>query len=175
MQLCVSRGKLTCGVICKVHRLRVCNIRPASHLYVHLHQYIRTNVHLRTYFKKDMTNVFCELLSIKEPQAALQNKEATAQSYHKMLNNNTKQSPRIKVTFFECMGEMGMNICGCVNNSLSLFYFCLQQIFKEKNLWPTYASTLYSQMDHPSPPSSVRTVWVTPVSLLPENSDKMTL
>ena len=39
-----------------------------------------------------MTNIFCELLSIKEPQTTLQNKETTVQSYRKMSIQNTKKS-----------------------------------------------------------------------------------
>ena len=35
-----------------------------------------------------MADVFYELLSIKEPQTVSQNKETTAQSYRKMLNQN---------------------------------------------------------------------------------------
>ena len=37
--------------------------------------------------------MFCELISIKEPQTTLQNKETSAQSYRKMSNQNTKKSP----------------------------------------------------------------------------------
>ena len=39
-----------------------------------------------------MTNIFCELLSIKEPQKTFQNKETTVQSYRKMSIQNTKKS-----------------------------------------------------------------------------------
>ena len=38
-------------------------------------------------------DIFCESLSTTEPQAKLQNKETTVQSYQKMLNQNTKKSP----------------------------------------------------------------------------------
>ena len=38
-----------------------------------------------------MTDVFCDLLSIKEPQIMLQNKEITLQSYRKMLNQNNQE------------------------------------------------------------------------------------
>ena len=41
--------------------------------------------------------MFCELLSIKEPQTKLQNKETTVQSYWKMPNQNIKKSPEIKL------------------------------------------------------------------------------
>ena len=37
------------------------------------------------------------LLSIKEPQATLQNKETTVQNYRKMSNQNTKKSTGIKL------------------------------------------------------------------------------
>ena len=44
-----------------------------------------------------MTDIFCELLSIKEPQTTLQNKETTVQSYRKMSIQNAKQSLGIEV------------------------------------------------------------------------------
>ena len=37
--------------------------------------------------------MFCELLSIKEPETTLQNKETNVQSYCKISNQNTKKSP----------------------------------------------------------------------------------
>ena len=40
-----------------------------------------------------MTDIFCELLSIKEPRATLQSKEASVQSYRKMSNQSIKKSP----------------------------------------------------------------------------------
>ena len=45
------------------------------------------------FLKDDLTDMFCELLSFKEPQAMLQKKEATVQSYQKMLCLKTKKSP----------------------------------------------------------------------------------
>ena len=48
-----------------------------------------------------MADIFCELLSIKE---LLQNKETTAQSYRKMSNQKTKNSPGIEVPLFNCTG-----------------------------------------------------------------------
>ena len=44
------------------------------------------------FLKEDMTDIFSELLSIKEPQRMLQNKEIALQSYRKMSNQNTKKS-----------------------------------------------------------------------------------
>ena len=44
-----------------------------------------------------MTNIFCELLSIKEPQKTLQNKETTVQSYRKMSIQNNKESLGMEV------------------------------------------------------------------------------
>ena len=52
-----------------------------------------------------MADVFCELLSIKEPQTVLQNKETTAQSYRKILNQNTKKSPGIKFAVLTVQGR----------------------------------------------------------------------
>ena len=43
-----------------------------------------------------MTDIFFELLSIKETQTTSQNRETTVQSYRKMSNQNTKKSTGIK-------------------------------------------------------------------------------
>ena len=64
-----------------------------------------------------MTNIFCELLSIKEPQTTLQNKKL--QSHQKMPNQNTKKNRGIDFALFNCMGEMRMDNFGCLNSSLS--------------------------------------------------------
>ena len=51
-----------------------------------------TSVSVRIlFFIENMTDVFCDLLSIKEPQIMLQNKEITLQSYRKMLNQNNQE------------------------------------------------------------------------------------
>ena len=55
-----------------------------------------------------MTDIFCQLLSVKEPQT-FQNKENTIQSYQKMLNQNTKKSPGIEFALFSYTGKMGMD------------------------------------------------------------------
>ena len=47
-----------------------------------------------------MTDIFCELLSIKEPQTILQNKETTVQSYRKMSNQNNQKEPWDQVCAF---------------------------------------------------------------------------
>ena len=60
----------------------------------------------------------------KEPETALQNEETTIQSYQKMSNQNTKKSPGMEFALFDCTGVMGMDNCGCLNSSLSLFLFC---------------------------------------------------
>ena len=44
------------------------------------------------FFKEDLTDAFCELLSTKEAQTTLQNKDTTIKSYQKMLNQNAKKS-----------------------------------------------------------------------------------
>ena len=56
------------------------------------------------FFKGDMTDIFRELLSIKETQTTLQNKETTVQSYRKISNQNAKKSPGIEVVLFICTG-----------------------------------------------------------------------
>ena len=68
-------------------------------------------------------DIFCELLSIKEPQTNLQNKETTVQSYRKTSNQNTKKSPGIEFALFNCAGKMRKDNFGYLNSSLFLFYF----------------------------------------------------
>ena len=75
------------------------------------------------FFKEDMTDIFCELLLIKEPQTTFGNKETTVQSYRKMSNQNTKNISGIKLALFNSTGEKGMDNFGYLNSSLSLFYF----------------------------------------------------
>ena len=67
--------------------------------------------------------IFCELLSIKEPQIKLQNKETAAKSYRKMLNQSTKRSSGIEVRIFNCTGDMGMRNFGYLDGSNILIYF----------------------------------------------------
>ena len=43
------------------------------------------------FFIENMTDIFCDLLSMKEPKITLQNKEITLQSYRKMLNQNNQE------------------------------------------------------------------------------------
>ena len=68
-------------------------------------------------------DMFCELLSMKQPQTTSQNKQTTLQSNQKMLNKNMKKSPSIKVTLFNCTGEIGIDNRDYLNSSLCLFYF----------------------------------------------------
>ena len=68
-----------------------------------------------------MTGIFCELLSIKKAQTALQNKETTVQSYWKMSDQNTKKIPGIEVAFFNRTGEIMDNFDYL--NSSQYFYF----------------------------------------------------
>ena len=65
-----------------------------------------------------MTDIFCELLSIKEPQTKLQIKETTAQNYHQIMNQNTKMSPGIRFAHFSCTGEMRIDNFGYLNSTL---------------------------------------------------------
>ena len=64
-----------------------------------------------------MTDIFWELLSIKEPQT-LQNRETTVQSYRKISNHNTTTIPGIEFVLFNCTGEMGMDDFGYLKSSL---------------------------------------------------------
>ena len=73
------------------------------------------------FLKEDMTDIFCEILSIKEPQT-LQNKETTVQSYQKISNQNTKKSPGIEFALFNCTREMGMDYFGNQTRPLSFIY-----------------------------------------------------
>ena len=62
-------------------------------------------------------DIFCELLSFKEPQTTLQNKETDVQSYQKMSNQNTKNSLRIEFVFYNCTEDMAMDNFGYLNSS----------------------------------------------------------
>ena len=88
-------------------------------------------------------------LSIKKTHTTLQNKETTVQSYQKILNQNTKKSPGIKGTLFNCTGEMGMDNFGCLNSSLSLLLFCSKTAKKIYGI-----HTLTADCNHPPPPPS---------------------
>ena len=87
-------------VIHKVDLLRFCNFKPLFPLFVHilfsLHRILPSTSTRIIFFKEHLTDIFCELLSIKEPQTMLQNKETTVQSYQKMLNLSTKKSPGVQ-------------------------------------------------------------------------------
>ena len=82
-----------------------------------------------------MTGIFCELISIKKAQTALQNKETTVQSYWKMSDQNTKKIPGIEVAFFNRTGEIMDNFDYL--NSSQYFYFVRNP--RKKKLWLTYA------------------------------------
>ena len=89
---------------------------------------------------------------------------------HKAMGKCRNKTPN---KLFFCTRNMGMNNFGCLNSSLSLFYF-----YFVKNLRKNYGvSTLtaeppstphepiYFQLDHFSPPPSVRTLWITPIMM----------
>ena len=67
---------------------------------------------------------FCELLSFKEPQTTLQNKETDVQCYQKMSNQNATNSPRIEFVFYNCTGDMGMDNLAIWIAHIMLFLFC---------------------------------------------------
>ena len=109
-------------------------------------------------FKGDMTDTFCELLSIKEPRVTLQNKEATVQSYRKMSKQNTKKSPELEGVYFNCTGEIGMDNFGCLNSSLSLFYFYFVTSLQKK-----IVACVRLQLNLPLPHrSQYAFIWTTP-------------
>ena len=118
-------------VIHKVRTVRFLNFRPPSPctctytFSLHRMWFVRENVSER--------DKFCELLSIKEPQTTLQNREATVQSCRKMLNKNAKKSPEIEGAIFERTGEMEMDNFGHLNSSLYLFCFFLVTNLRKKN------------------------------------------
>ena len=83
------------GVIHKVRTLRFRNFRPqppspsSPHTPVRVHTLLAyippPSMSVRILFQKRYDrDVFCELLSIKEPQTMLQKKETTAQNYREM-------------------------------------------------------------------------------------------
>ena len=114
------------------------------------------------FFKEDITDIFCESVSIKEPQTRSQNKETTVQNYQEMSNQNTKKSPGIEIVLFNCTGETRIDNSGRLNSSLSSFYSYFVTNLRKK-IWRTYVYCWTSapppyepirfQLDHPSPPS----------------------
>ena len=117
--------------------------------------------------------MFCisKILSIKEPQTTLQNKETTVQSYHIMSNINTKKNPGIEGAHFNCIGVMGLDSFGSLNSSFSLFYFYLAMNLREKiygmrtltaETPPPHirASMLLAGPSQPPPPSSKLTYYM---------------
>ena len=86
------------------------------------------------FFKEDITDIFCESVSIKEPQTRSQNKETTVQNYQEMLNQNTKKSPGIEIALFNCTGETGIDNSGRLNSSLSSFYSYFVTNLRKKNM-----------------------------------------
>ena len=98
-------------------------------------------------------------------------KKTILQSYRRMSNQNTKKSSGIKFAFFNCAGKMGMDNFGCLNSSLSLFYFYFATNLRKKKLWRTCGCNWTSPSPYTSqyafrwtahPPPRVRTLWMTP-------------
>ena len=98
------------------------------------------------FFKEDMTDEFFELLSTKEPQETLQNKETTVQNYRKMSNQYTNESPRIEFALFNCTREMGIGNFG-KSEYLNLFYFYFVTSLRRK-----FMAHVRLQLNFPLPP-----------------------
>ena len=118
----------------------------------------------------------------QKPQTTLQNKESTVQNYRKMSNQNSKKSPGIDCALFNC-AEKNDNF-GCLNSSLSLFYFYFVTNLRKK-IWRTCSYSWSSHSHHtsqcalswttPPPSPSVRTLWMTPKWLKSKNNEVITL
>ena len=89
-----------------------------------------------------MADIFCELLSMKEPETTLQNKGTNVKTPRRA------QGSRLR---FNCTGKIGINTFGCLNSSFSLFCFYFVTNLRKKlygrvqlklPLTPIWASTL---------------------------------
>ena len=85
-----------------------------------------------------------------------------------MSNQNTKKSPGMEFALFDCTGVMGMDNCGCLNSSLSLFLFCNEPAKKKYDVRtptakpPPPHTSQYAFSWTTPPPPSVHTLWITP-------------
>ena len=108
---------LAFGVIHKERTLRFRNFRKTpSPLYVHI-RFELTPLHPQRKSSLSDRDMFSELLSMKEPQTTLQNKETTVRSYRKMFNQSTSKRPGIEFVLFNCTEEMGMDNFVYLNSS----------------------------------------------------------
>ena len=67
-----------------------------------------------------MADIFCELLSIKEPQKTLPNKETT-KALRKCWIKTPRKALGIDVALSNCTREIGMDNFGCLNSSYFIF------------------------------------------------------
>ena len=102
-----------------------------------------------------MADIFCELLSIKEPQTMLQIREITVQSYRKMSKPNTKKS-----LVGRCAREMWMENFGYLNRSLKILWRTYTYSWTSP-LPPIRVITLLTETT--SLPPSERTLWMIPI------------
>ena len=107
-----------------------------------------------------MADIFCELLSIKEPQTMLQIKEITVQSYRKMWKPNIKKSPVVEFTPFNCTREMWMENFGYLNRSLKILWRTYTYSWTCP-LPPIRVITLLAETT--SLPPNERTLWLIPI------------
>ena len=83
------------------------------------------------FLKKDMTDIICELLSIKAPQTMLQNKKSFCTKLKENIESKLQKSPGIEFALFNYTEEMRMDNFGCLSSSLSLFLFCNESAKKK--------------------------------------------
>ena len=92
-----------------------------------------------------MTEIFCELLQIKEPQR-YKIEELLYRTIGK-CRFKTQKNPGIEVAHFNCTGEMRVDNFGCLNSSLSLFY-----VYFVTNLRKKVMTYVRLQLNLPLPP-----------------------
>ena len=117
-----------------------------------------------------MTDIICELLSIKAPQTVLQNKKSYCTKLKENIESKLQKSPGIEFALFNYTGKMGMDNFGYLSSSLSLFLFCNESVKKNYDVRTLTAELLPSpsqeqihfQLDHLSLSLSVRALWMTP-------------
>ena len=116
-----------------------------------------------------MTDIFCELLSIKEPQTTLQNKGTNVQSYWKMSTQDTKKNFGIEVVLLTVRRRLELIILVVWIAHLLYSYFVTKlrkkiiayvRLQLKRPLPPIRTSAFLGGPPFPSP--NVPTLWMTP-------------